>query len=141
VKRVIGIESVPTAIEDARINSELNGISNTRFFAGEAEKLLDNEFILRNGQPEIIITDPPRSGMHEKVVRAMMEINPEKIVYISCNPATQSRDLAIFSTQYELILSQPVDMFPHTQHVENISLLLRKAVGDNPGPDPAKQDI
>lgn len=140
VKRVIGIESVPAAIEDARINSDLNGISNTSFFAGEAEKILGNGFILQNGQPEIIITDPPRSGMHEKVVRAMMEINPEKIVYISCNPATQSRDLAIFSTQYELILSQPVDMFPHTQHVENISLLVRKTVGDNPGSDPAKQD-
>ena len=126
VKQVIGIESVPAAIEDAKINSKLNGISNTRFFAGETEKILNPEFISQNGFPEVVITDPPRAGMHVKVVSAILDIDPEKIVYVSCNPATQARDMSLLSERYELIKSQPVDMFPHTQHVENISLLIRK---------------
>ncbi len=128
VGKVIGLESVPSAIEDAQANAILNGITNTRFFAGETEKLLTPDFVSRNGHPETIITDPPRSGMHEKVIRALLEIYPEKIVYISCNPATQARDLSILSEKFELILSQPVDMFPHTQHVENIVLLKRRVV-------------
>lgn len=120
---VVGIESVAPAIADARINSQLNGFKNTRFFAGEAEKILTPEFILENGSPEIIITDPPRSGMHEKVIRMILEIKPRRIVYVSCNPATQARDLLILSEAYRHIKSQPVDMFPHTQHVENVALL------------------
>ncbi len=125
VARVIGIESVAPAIEDARINSQLNGITNTAFFAGEAEKILTQEFITENGSPDIIITDPPRSGMHEKVVRMMLAVKPEKIVYVSCNPSTQARDLLLLSEGYRHVRSQPIDMFPHTQHVENVTLLER----------------
>jgi len=128
VAKVIGIESVPAAIEDAKINSSLNGINNNLFFAGEAEKILGPDFIRQNGLPDVLITDPPRAGMHEKVIRAMLDMPMEKIVYVSCNPATQARDLALLSEKYDLIKSQPVDMFPHTQHVENISLLIRKSL-------------
>ena len=127
VKKVIGIESVPSAVEDARENVERNGITNTFFFAGESEKLLTPEFFEQQGMPDIIITDPPRAGMHEKVVKAILNAGPEKIVYVSCNPATQARDIALMKEQYELIECQPVDMFPHTQHVENIALL-RKTI-------------
>ncbi|MFZ4520392.1 MAG: 23S rRNA (uracil(1939)-C(5))-methyltransferase RlmD [Bacteroidales bacterium] len=123
VGKVIGIESVVAAIEDAEINSRINNISNTAFFAGEAEKILTPEFIGIHGKPEIIITDPPRNGMHEKVVRTILEVSPAKIVYVSCNPATQARDLALLGDRYLLEKCQPVDMFPHTQHVENIALL------------------
>lgn len=125
VKTVVGIESVEAAVEDARKNTVLNGITNTFFFAGEAEKILTPDFILANGRPDVIITDPPRSGMHEKVVKTMLEIAPQKIVYISCNPATQARDIALMRDYYRLEKSQPVDMFPHTQHMENIALLIK----------------
>ena len=108
---------------DAKINAKLNGIKNTLFFAGEAEKILNPEFVEKNGKPDVIITDPPRSGMHEKVVRTILEVSPEKIVYVSCNPATQARDLAMLGERYLMEKCQPVDMFPHTQHVENIALL------------------
>ncbi|MGE5423896.1 MAG: class I SAM-dependent RNA methyltransferase, partial [Syntrophothermus sp.] len=121
--KVIGIESVPAAIEDAKINSAINGVTNTSFYAGEAEKLLNPDFFRRNGSPEVIITDPPRAGMHEKVTRAIIESAPKKVVYVSCNPATQARDLALMVNDYKLVKSQPVDMFPHTQHVENVVLL------------------
>jgi len=127
VKKVIGIESVPAAVVDANENAERNGISNTTFFAGEAEKVLNPEFFLAHGKPDIIITDPPRNGMHEKVVRAILEAAPEKVVYVSCNPATQARDLALMSEVYQLDKCQPVDMFPHTQHVENVALLKKKS--------------
>jgi 23S rRNA (uracil1939-C5)-methyltransferase len=123
VRHVIGIESVAAAISDAEINSQINNISNTSFFAGEAEKILTPQFISDQGKPEIIITDPPRNGMHEKVVRTIMDLSPEKVVYISCNPATQARDIALMHDRYVMETSQPVDMFPHTQHVENIALL------------------
>jgi len=126
VKKVIGIESVPSSVEDAWDNAQRNRISNISFFAGATEKLLTHEFIEQQGKPDIIITDPPRAGMHEKVVKAILNASPRKIVYVSCNPATQARDIALMKEQYELIECQPVDMFPHTQHVENIALLGRK---------------
>jgi 23S rRNA (uracil1939-C5)-methyltransferase len=130
VKKVVGIESIPSAIEDARENAQRNGIFNTSFFAGEAEKLLSPGFFEQHGKPDIIITDPPRAGMHEKVVKAILYAAPEKIIYVSCNPATQARDMALLKEQYELIECQPVDMFPHTQHVENIALLRKKIPSD-----------
>ena len=125
VRQVIGIESVEAAILDATVNSEINGITNTIFLAGEAEKILTPEFINIHGKPDVIITDPPRNGMHEKVIRTMLEALPEKIVYVSCNSATQARDLLLLSPSYRMERSQPIDMFPHTQHVENVALLLR----------------
>ena len=124
-KKVIGLEYIAEAIEDARENSELNDISNTGFFAGDILRVLNDDFIKENGKPDVIITDPPRAGMHDKVVRQIMKIGPEKIVYVSCNPATQARDLAILTEQYSIERVQPVDMFPQTHHVENV-VLLRK---------------
>ena len=123
VGKVIGIESVEAAIADAKTNSALNDISNTSFFAGETEKIMTVDFILEHGKPDIVITDPPRNGMHERVIQTLLEVRPEKIVYVSCNPATQARDLALLSGLYNLEKCQPVDMFPHTQHVENVALL------------------
>lgn len=123
VRKVIGIESVAAAIADAEINSTINNISNTSFFTGETEKLLTPEFIAAQGRPDVIITDPPRNGMHEKVVKAILAASPGRVVYVSCNPATQARDIALMDEQYRLETCQPVDMFPHTQHVENIALL------------------
>ena len=125
VGKVIGIESVADAVKDAEENSRLNEITNTAFFTGEAEKILTDEFVEKRGKPDVIITDPPRSGMHGKVVNAMLKIAPEKIVYISCNPATQARDIALMKEQYTLEKCQPVDMFPHTQHLENVALLVK----------------
>jgi len=122
-KKVVGIEYVDAAIEDARENSLLNGIKNTLFYAGDIVKVLTLEFINENGTPNIIITDPPRAGMHPKVIERMLEIKPDRIVYISCNPATQARDITLLSECYKITKVQPVDMFPHTQHVENIVLL------------------
>jgi len=126
VKRVTGIESVSAAIADAEINAQINGIQNTVFFAGEAEKILTPDFFESQGEPDIIITDPPRNGMHERVVLTILGAKPSKIVYVSCNPATQARDLALMNDQYFLEKCQPVDMFPHTQHVENVALLKRR---------------
>jgi len=123
VKKVIGIESVPAAVEDATNNSRRNRITNTRFFAGEAEKVLTPDFVDQNGKPELVITDPPRAGMHEKVIRILLELLPGTIVYVSCNPATQARDIALMNDKYTLVKCQPVDMFPQTQHVENVALL------------------
>jgi len=127
-RKVIGIESVPEAIHDARINSEINGISNTTFFSGDIKDLLSREFLDTHGRPDVVITDPPRVGMHESVVRTLMDAAPEKIVYVSCNPATQARDLELLSVKYKLEKVQPVDMFPHTHHVENVVLLRRMTV-------------
>lgn len=124
-QKVVGIEYVEAAIEDAIINSELNGINNTVFYAGDMAKVLTSGFIAENGRPNVVITDPPRAGMHEKVVSAMIEAKPERIVYVSCNPATQARDIALMNNEYRIVLTQPVDMFPHTNHVENICLLER----------------
>ncbi len=122
-KKVIGIEYLDSATKDAKANARLNQLKNTYFFAGDILKVLNNEFLRENGQPDIIVSDPPRAGMHPKVINKILEINPEKIVYISCNPATQARDIALLKDKYEIIKMQPIDMFPHTRHLENIALL------------------
>ena len=124
--KVIGIEYVPEAIEDAEINSELNGIKNTSFFAGDIKQVLNDHFVQQHGYPDVIITDPPRAGMHADVVNTLLHILPGKIVYVSCNPATQARDLSLLDEFYRVEKVQPVDMFPHTHHVENIVLLTKK---------------
>lgn len=125
-KKVVGIEYVEDSIAEAKINSELNQVTNTSFFAGDMAKVFTSEFVEQNGKPDIVITDPPRSGMHEKVVQQLLEVAPKKIVYISCNPATQARDVALLMEKYEVRRIQPVDMFPHTHHVENIVELILK---------------
>ena len=126
VREVVGIEYVPTAIEDARINSAINNITNTKFFAGDIKDVLAAGFVAEHGKPDVIITDPPRAGMHPDVVARLMEIEAAKIVYISCNAATQARDLLVFKENYDTVKIQPVDMFPHTQHVENVVVLILK---------------
>lgn len=123
VKKVVGVEYVPTAIEDAKINSAINEITNTDFYAGDMKDVLNAEFVATHGKPDVIITDPPRAGMHPDVVARLMEIEAEKIVYVSCNPATQARDMLVLKEKYDTVKIQPVDMFPHTQHVENVVLL------------------
>jgi 23S rRNA (uracil1939-C5)-methyltransferase len=125
-KKVIGIEYVPEAIEDAKINSEINGISNTLFYAGDMKDILTDDFIAEHGRPDVIITDPPRAGMHPDVVKTILRAAPDRIVYVSCNPATQARDLQDLDEQYKVIEVQPVDMFPHTPHVENVVLLKKR---------------
>ena len=125
-KKVIGIEYVPEAITDAKINSQNNGISNTIFFAGDMKDILTNDFIGENGHPDVIITDPPRAGMDERVIQVILNASPERIVYVSCNPATQARDLLLMQDQYTVKEVHPVDMFPHTHHVENVVLLEKK---------------
>lgn len=125
-KKVIGIEFVEAAIADAIENSKLNNIDNTRFFAGDILKILSPGFFQENGKPDVIITDPPRAGMHPKVVEQIIAADPDKIVYVSCNPSTQARDIALMSDKYEVAALQPVDMFPQTHHVENVCLLIRK---------------
>lgn len=122
-KQVIGIEYVPEAIEDAKINSQLNNITNALFYAGDMKDILNDAFIAKHGNPDVIITDPPRAGMHEDVVETILRAMPKRIVYVSCNPATQARDLQALSTAYTIKKSRAVDMFPHTQHVENVVLL------------------
>ena len=124
-RQVIGIEYVPEAIDDARINSDINGITNTLFFAGDMKDILNDAFISRHGRPDVIITDPPRAGMHPDVVRTILRAAPRRIVYVSCNPATQARDLHDLATDYRVTCVQPVDMFPHTPHVENVVRLDR----------------
>lgn len=124
-KKVIGLEYVAPAIEDANVNSQINNITNTDFFAGDIKDLLDSNFLNTHGTPDVVITDPPRAGMHEDVCKMLLKAAPEKIVYVSCNPATQARDLKILSNNYTITAVQPVDMFPHTMHVENV-VLLRK---------------
>ena len=119
-RRVVGIEYVEEAIADAKRNAQLNGFGNTSFFAGDMAQVLTPDFIARNGRPDVVVTDPPRAGMHEKVVEQLLDMQPRKIVYVSCNPATQARDLKLLSTRYAVGRIQPVDMFPHTQHVENV---------------------
>lgn len=125
-RQVIGIEYVPEAIEDAKVNSDINGISNTLFFAGDMKDILNKEFIGQHGRPDVIITDPPRAGMHQDVIDTILFAAPERIVYVSCNPATQARDLQLLDAAYKVVKVQPVDMFPHTQHVENVVLLEKR---------------
>ena len=122
-RQVIGIEYVPEAIEDAKVNAEINGIDNTLFFAGDMKDMLTQEFINEYGRPDVIITDPPRAGMHQDVVDVILFAEPKRIVYVSCNPATQARDLQLLDVKYKVKAVQPVDMFPHTHHVENVVLL------------------
>ena len=126
-KKVIGIEYVPEAIEDAKLNSRVNGIENTEFYAGDMTDILTDDFVAANGRPDVMIVDPPRAGMHEDVVNVILNSEPKRIVYVSCNPATQARDLAMLDVKYRVMEVQPVDMFPHTHHVENVvALELRK---------------
>ena len=124
--RVIGIEYVPEAIEDAKVNSADNGITNTLFYAGDMKDVLTDEFVAEHGRPDVMIVDPPRAGMHEDVVNVILNAEPSRIVYVSCNPATQARDLALLDSKYKVTAVQPVDMFPHTQHVENVVRLERR---------------
>ena len=126
-KKVVGVEYVPDAIEDAKINSQINNINNTVFYAGDMKDVLNTDFINQNGKPDVVITDPPRAGMHPDVVERLMEMETSKIVYVSCNAATQARDLIRLKEKYDVVRIKPVDMFPHTQHVENVVLLKLKA--------------
>lgn len=125
-KKVVGIEYVEDAIEDAKVNSQNNNIGNTLFYAGDMKDILTQEFINEHGRPDVIITDPPRAGMHDDVVNVILFAEPDRIVYVSCNPATQARDLALLDEKYKVEKVQPVDMFPHTHHVENVVLLVKK---------------
>lgn len=125
-RKVIGIEYVEEAIADARVNSSVNGIDNTEFFAGDMKDVLTDAFIAEHGRPEVMIVDPPRAGMHEDVVGVILNAEPERIVYVSCNPATQARDLAMLDSKYRIEAIQPVDMFPHTAHVENVVKLVKR---------------
>jgi 23S rRNA (uracil1939-C5)-methyltransferase len=125
-RQVVGLEYVAAAIHDAEVNSRINGINNTKFYAGDIKDLLNESFLGVHGHPDTVITDPPRAGMHEGVCRMLLQAEPKKIVYVSCNAATQARDLAILSAKYEIIAVQPVDMFPHTTHVENVVELRRR---------------
>lgn len=127
-KKVIGIEYIDEAVKDAAINSGINNIKNTKFFTGDIRSLLDDQFITENGKPDVIITDPPRAGMHEDVVNQIINASPGKVIYISCNPSTQSRDINLMSEYYRVTRFQPVDMFPHTHHVENVILLEKKTL-------------
>ncbi len=124
--KVIGIEYVPEAIEDAKVNSQINGIANTLFYAGDMKDVLTDEFVQTHGRPDVIITDPPRAGMHPDVVQVILHTAPRRIVYVSCNPATQARDLQLLDPLYKVMKVQPVDMFPHTHHVENVVLLEKR---------------
>lgn len=125
-RKVVGIEYVPEAIEDAKVNSALNGIDNTLFYAGDMKDILTNDFIAEHGRPDVIITDPPRAGMHNDVIDVILAAEPKRIVYVSCNPATQARDLQLLDGKYKVTAVQPVDMFPHTHHVENVVRLDRR---------------
>ena len=125
-KKVIGIEYVPEAIADAKVNSELNGLDNTLFYAGDMKDVMNRDFIEQHGRPDVIITDPPRAGMHNDVIETILFAEPKRIVYVSCNPATQARDLSLLDAKYGVVSVQPVDMFPHTHHVENVVLLERR---------------
>lgn len=122
---------MPEAIEDAKVNSELNGIKNTLFYAGDMKDILTEDFIRTHGRPDVIITDPPRAGMHGDVIQVILAAEPERIVYVSCNPATQARDLQLLDVKYKVKAVQPVDMFPHTHHVENVVLLEKKFIKNN----------
>ena len=125
-RKVVGIEYVPEAIEDAKVNSQINGITNTLFYAGDMKDMLTQDFINEHGRPDVIITDPPRAGMHNDVIDVILFAEPKRIVYVSCNPATQARDLQLLDAKYKVMAVQPVDMFPHTHHVENVVLLEKR---------------
>jgi 23S rRNA (uracil1939-C5)-methyltransferase len=122
-QKVIGIECIPEAVENARENSQINNIKNTEFITGDIKNIITRQFVMAKGNPDVIIVDPPRSGMHEKVINNLISLQPGKIVYISCNTSTQARDINLLSKKYRIKKIQPVDMFPHTHHIENIVLL------------------
>ena len=124
--KVVGVEYVPEAIEDAKLNSALNGIENTTFYAGDMKDVLSDDFVARNGRPDVIILDPPRAGVDERVIDVILRAAPQRIVYVSCNPATQARDLQLMDGMYKVVAVQPVDMFPHTHHVENVVKLVKR---------------
>ena len=126
-KKVVGVEAVPEAIEDAKANAQHNGIENAVFYVGDMKTVFNEEFIAANGVPDVVITDPPRDGMHKDVVAQLLRIAPKRIVYVSCNSATQARDLALMDAAYKVTRVQPVDMFPQTHHVENVVLLERRS--------------
>jgi 23S rRNA (uracil1939-C5)-methyltransferase len=126
VYKVVGIEYVEESINDAKINSDLNTIQNTKFFSGDIKDILNNEFIIENGKPDLVVFDPPRAGLHNKVIEKVMEIEPDRIVYVSCNVATQARDIGLFYEKYEVVKIQPIDMFPHTHHIENVVLMNKR---------------
>ncbi|MCO6478242.1 MAG: 23S rRNA (uracil(1939)-C(5))-methyltransferase RlmD [Phaeodactylibacter sp.] len=128
-RQVVGIEEIPEAIEDARANAALNGIANARFYAGDVKDILTPEFATQHGRPDLLVTDPPRAGMHPKVVEMLLQLESPRIVYVSCNPATQARDLHLLSAKYRVLKARPVDMFPHTHHIENVALLELREVG------------
>ncbi len=125
-RKVVGVEYVPEAIENAKVNSALNGIDNTTFYAGDMKEVLSDRFVTENGHPDVVILDPPRTGIHEAVACTILRAAPQRMVYVSCNPATQARDMAIFDAEYRVTRIQPVDMFPHTHHVENVVQLMRR---------------
>ena len=127
-RKVIGIEYVPEAIEDAKANAKANGIANCEFFAGDMKDVLNADFIAQHGHPDVVILDPPRAGIHPDVAEVILEAAPDRIVYVSCNPASQARDLALLGEKYRITAVQPVDMFPHTHHVENVAALVRKGI-------------
>lgn len=127
-RKVVGIEYVPEAIADAKVNARENGIDNVEFFAGDMKDVLNAEFIAAHGHPGIVVLDPPRAGIHSAVAKVLLECAPDRMVYVSCNPATQARDLTVFAAQYDIVHVQPVDMFPHTTHVENVVSLIRKPI-------------
>jgi 23S rRNA (uracil1939-C5)-methyltransferase len=127
-KQVVGIEQIEAAIVDAKENAALNQVGNTRFYAGDVRMVLDQAFITENGRPDVVITDPPRAGMHEDVLHTLLELAAPKLVYVSCNVATQARDIELLSAKYEVVRTQAVDMFPHTTHIENVALLRLKTV-------------
>ena len=122
-KELVGVEYIPEAIEDAQTNAQMNGVANAKFFAGDMKDVLTPAFIATHGKPDVLITDPPRAGMHADVIDRILEAMPKRVVYVSCDPATQARDIKMMESKYKLIKIQPVDMFPHTSHVENVALL------------------
>ncbi len=138
-RKVIGVEYVPEAIEDAKVNSAINGIDNTLFYAGDMKDVLTDDFIAAHGRPDVMIVDPPRAGMHQDVVDTILRAEPPVIVYVSCNPATQARDLALLDTKYGVEAVQPVDMFPHTQHVENVVRLIRRDKPEQPAQEASEE--
>ena len=125
-RQVVGIEEIPEAIADAEENMRLNGIENAVFYAGDVKNVLSPEFTQRHGHPDVVITDPPRAGMHEAAVQFLLELAAPKIVYVSCNPATQARDIQLLDQKYRVDKVRPVDMFPHTHHIENVAVLSLK---------------
>jgi 23S rRNA (uracil1939-C5)-methyltransferase len=125
-KKIVGVEAIDAAVEDAKENAALNGISHAEFYAGDVIKVCDDAFFTAHGRPDVLITDPPRAGMHQKLVDKILEIEAPTVVYVSCNPATQARDLALLDQKYQVTKVQPVDMFPHTHHIENVVQLKRR---------------